>query len=65
MRREKNNKIVQDLKFLDLMLLVFENFGGKTPRNTKLKIFRKPSQNFRKSKGNQQENTKLKVWHKI
>ena len=39
-RREKNNKIAQDLKFLDLMLLVFENFGGKTPRNTKLKNFK-------------------------
>ena len=28
------------------MLLIFENFGGKTPRNTKLKIFRKPTKIF-------------------
>ena len=40
MRKEKNNKMTQDLKFLDLMLLIFENFGWKTPRNTKLKNFK-------------------------
>ena len=44
MRREKNNKIAQDLKFLDLVLLVFEKFGEKTPRNTKLKNFKIKSQ---------------------
>ncbi|RTK55980.1 hypothetical protein DRJ73_15140, partial [Enterococcus faecalis] len=40
MMKEKNTQKTQDLKFLDLMLLVFENFGGKTPRNTKLKNFK-------------------------
>ena len=40
MMKEKNTQKTQDLKFLDLMLLVFEKFGGKTPRNTKLKNFK-------------------------
>ena len=80
------------------MLLVFKNFGGKTPRNTKLKNFKIKTQGKLKNTlkihkntrtrrkntklkiflenqnkfskfffflKNQQENTKLKVWHRI
>ena len=67
MRKEKNNKITQDLKFLDLMLLVFKNFGGKTPRNTKLKNFKIKTQEklkntlkIHKNTKNKRKNTKLK-----
>ena len=50
--------MAQDLGFLDLMLLVFENFGGKTPRNTKLKT-RKTQEHFEDS----QEHKNMKKEH--
>ena len=32
MRKEKNNKMTPNLKFLENQTLVFENFKGKTQR---------------------------------
>ena len=40
MMKEKNTQKAQDLKFLDLMLLIFENFGGKHQGTPNLKILR-------------------------
>ena len=71
MMKEKNTQKTQDLKFLDLMLLIFENFGGKTPRNTKLKNFKIKTQRrlkntlkTHKNNKNKRKNTKLKIFRK-
>ena len=37
-RREKNNKIAQDLKFLDLVLLVFEKHSKINKKTPNLKF---------------------------
>ena len=71
MMKEKNTQKTQDLKFLDPMLLVFENFGGKTPRHTKLKNFKIKTQRrlkntlkIHKNTKNKRKNTKLKIFRK-
>lgn len=65
--KEKNTQKIQDLKFLDLMLLVFENFGGKTPRNTKPKNFKIKTQrrlkNTLKTPKNNKNNKNKKKEH--
>ena len=40
MRKEKNNKMTPNLKFLENQTLIFENFKGKTQEDTKLRIFK-------------------------
>ena len=46
------------------MLLVFENFGGRTPRNTKLKNFKIKTQEKLKNTLKTHKNTKLKIFEK-
>ena len=58
MMKEKNTQKTQDLKILDLMLPVFENFGGKTPRNTKLKNFKIKTQGKLKNTLKTHKNTR-------
>ena len=46
------------------MFLVFENFGGKTPRNTKLKNFKIKTQGKVKNTLKTQKNNKnMKIEH--
>ena len=61
MMKEKNTQKTQDLKFLDPMLLIFENFGGKTPRNTKLKNFKIKTQRRLKNTLKTHKNNKNKI----
>ena len=71
MMKKKNTQKTHNLKFLDLMLLIFENFGGKIPRNTKLKNFKIKAQErlkntlkIHKNTKNKRKNTKLKIFRK-
>ena len=38
MRKEKNNKMTPNLKFLENQTQIFENFKGKHKEDTKLRI---------------------------